>query len=104
MSQEHDFRDPELPTEKRIDALLGNYFGVNGRIVTFLEGITSGVKTGSQVLYSPGTTLDWPNVNSADWSTGEASRAKARRESLKRDLQRIFVPVVIFFGMDGLTD
>ena len=65
------------PNAASIDALLGNYFGVNGRIVTFLEGITSRVKTGSQVLYSPGTTLDRKNVNPIDWSSGEASTADA---------------------------
>lgn len=65
------------PNAASIDALLGNYFGVNGNIVTFLEGITSRVKTGSQVLYSPGTTLDSKNVNPVDWSSGEASTADA---------------------------
>jgi beta-glucosidase len=40
-----------------------------------LEGITSRVKIGSQVLYSPGTTLDQKNVNPVDWSSGEASTA-----------------------------
>ena len=63
------------PNAASIDALLGNYFGVNSRIVTFLEGIASRVKTGSQVLYSPGTTLDRKNVNPVDWSSGEASTA-----------------------------
>jgi beta-glucosidase len=63
------------PNAASIDALLGNYFGVNSNIVTFLEGITSRVKIGSQVLYSPGTTLDQKNVNPVDWSSGEASTA-----------------------------
>ena len=65
------------PNAASIDALLGNYFGVNGNIVTFLEGITSRVKNGSQVLYSPGTTLDRKNVNPIDWSSGEAATADA---------------------------
>ncbi|NND07821.1 MAG: glycoside hydrolase family 3 protein [Saprospiraceae bacterium] len=61
------------PNAATIDALLGNYFGVNGNLVTFLEGITSRVGPGSQVQYSPGTTLDRPNVNPIDWSSGEAA-------------------------------
>ncbi len=63
------------PNAASIDALLGNYFGVNSNIVTFLEGITSAVAPGSQVQYSPGTTLDRKNVNPVDWSTGEAAEA-----------------------------
>ena len=65
------------PNAASIDALLGNYFGVNSQIVTFLEGITSRVALGSQVQYSPGTTLDQPNMNPIDWSTGEAANADA---------------------------
>ena len=63
------------PNAASIDALLGNYFGVNPNIVTFLEGITSAVAPGSQVQYSPGTTLDRKNINPVDWSTGEAANS-----------------------------
>lgn len=63
------------PSAASIDALLGNYFGVNSRLVTFLEGITSRVAAGSQVQYSPGTTLDRPNKNPMDWSSGGAASA-----------------------------
>jgi len=65
------------PNAASVDALLGNYFGVNSSISTFLEGIVSRVEMGSQVQYSPGTTLDRPNANSVDWSTGEAASADA---------------------------
>lgn len=61
------------PNAASIDALLGNYFGVNPNIVTFLEGITSRVAISSQVQYSPGTTLDRENINPVDWSTPEAA-------------------------------
>jgi beta-glucosidase len=64
------------PNAASIDALLGNYFGTNPNIVTFLEGITAAVTPGSQVQYSPGTTLNRPNVNPVDWSTGEAASAE----------------------------
>ena len=63
------------PNAASIDALLGNYFGVNPNMVTFLEGITSRVSAGSQVQYSPGTTLDRKNVNPIDWSSGGAAEA-----------------------------
>lgn len=63
------------PNAASIDALLGNYFGVNSNIVTFLEGITAAVSPASQVQYSPGTTLDRKNLNPVDWSTGEAAEA-----------------------------
>lgn len=63
------------PNAASIDALLGNYFGVNPNMVTFLEGITAGVANSSQVQYSPGTTLDRKNINPVDWSTGEAAAA-----------------------------
>ena len=65
------------PNAASIDAMLGNYFGVNPNIVTPLEGITSRVANGSQVQYSPGTTLDRPNVNPVDWSSGGAAEADA---------------------------
>ncbi len=65
------------PNAASIDAVLGNYFGVNPNIVTFLEGITSRAAIGSQVQYSPGTTLDQKNVNPVDWSSGGAADADA---------------------------
>ena len=63
------------PNSASIDALLGNYFGVNSNIVTFLEGITDALAPSSQVQYSPGTTLDRKNVNPVDWSSGGAAEA-----------------------------
>ncbi|NND15401.1 MAG: glycoside hydrolase family 3 protein, partial [Eudoraea sp.] len=63
------------PNAASIDALLGNYYGVNPNMVTFLEGITSRVAINSQVQYSPGTTLDRKNINPVDWSSGEAASA-----------------------------
>lgn len=65
------------PNAASIDALLGNYFGVNPNIVTFLEGITDKVAISSQVQYSPGTTLDQANINPIDWSSPEAAGADA---------------------------
>lgn len=60
------------PLATSVDALIGNYYGVNGNLVTILEGITSQIQTGSQLHYRPGTMLDRDNVNPIDWTTGEA--------------------------------
>ncbi|MFY0628047.1 MAG: glycoside hydrolase family 3 C-terminal domain-containing protein [Reichenbachiella sp.] len=63
------------PNAASIDALLGNYFGTNPNLVTMLEGLSSRIEPGSQLQYSPGTTLDRPNVNKMDWSSGGAAEA-----------------------------
>ncbi|TCO06099.1 glycoside hydrolase family 3 N-terminal domain-containing protein [Natronoflexus pectinivorans] len=61
------------PNASSIHALIGNYYGVNDRYVTILEGIAGRVQIGSQVQYRPAILLDRPNVNPIDWSTGSAS-------------------------------
>lgn len=60
------------PLATNVDALLGNYYGVNNNLVTILEGITAQIQPGSQLHYRPGTLLDRDNVNPIDWTTGEA--------------------------------
>jgi beta-glucosidase len=65
------------PNATSIDALLGNYYGVNDQMVTFLEGVAAQIEPGSQLQYRPGTTLDRPNVNPIDWATGEAKNTDA---------------------------
>ncbi len=60
------------PNAASIEALIGNYYGVNDHMVTILEGITHAVSPASQVHYRAGVELDRPNVNSIDWSSGEA--------------------------------
>ncbi|MCL6525097.1 MAG: glycoside hydrolase family 3 C-terminal domain-containing protein, partial [Thermoflavifilum sp.] len=63
------------PNATNLDVLLGNYYGVNPRMVTILEGIAGAVAPGSQVVYRPGCLLAWPNANPVDWTTGEAKNA-----------------------------
>lgn len=60
------------PNATSIDALLGNYYGVNNNFVTMLEGIANDVAPGSQVQYKPGTQLNHSNLNPEDWTTGDA--------------------------------
>ncbi|GAB3577532.1 beta-D-xylosidase [Hymenobacter daeguensis] len=62
------------PNAANLDALLGNYYGVNPEMKTFLEGIVGGVQPGSQVQYRQGALLDRPNANGIDW-VSSSSRA-----------------------------
>jgi beta-glucosidase len=65
------------PNATSIDILLGNYYGVNNRLVTVLEGLADQVQPGSQLTYNQGVLLDRPNVNPIDWASGNAKGADA---------------------------
>jgi beta-glucosidase len=65
------------PNAAAVDVLLGNYYGVNDRLVTILEGLAAQVQPGSQMTYRQGVLLDRPNVNPIDWASGEAKTADA---------------------------
>jgi beta-glucosidase len=65
------------PNAAAVDVLLGNYYGVNDRLVTILEGLAGQVEPGSQLTYRQGVLLDRPNVNPIDWASGEARTADA---------------------------
>jgi beta-glucosidase len=65
------------PTATSIDALIGNYYGVNNKFVTILEGIAADIAPGSQLKYKPGILLDRPNVNPMDWTSGAAKASDA---------------------------
>jgi beta-glucosidase len=60
------------PNAANIDVLLGNYYGVNPRMVSILEGLASKIAPGSQMQYKPGCLPDRDNINPFDWTTGEA--------------------------------
>lgn len=60
------------PTADGINALMGNYYGVNPQMTTILEGLASGISHASQMQYKPGILLDRPNANPADWTSGDA--------------------------------
>ena len=64
------------PNAANVDALIGNYYGINPNMTTILEGLASGIAPGSQMQYKPGELLDRPNVNPIDWTTGDAKAAK----------------------------
>lgn len=65
------------PNAASVDAMLGNYFGVNPDIVTVLEGLTAELKPGSQMQYRPGILLDRDNANTIDWTTPAAKACDA---------------------------
>jgi beta-glucosidase len=63
------------PNAADVNVLLGNYFGVSTDMSTFLEGIASGIKPGSQLQYRQGILLDRDNAMPIDWTTGTAKSA-----------------------------
>ncbi len=65
------------PNAETAYALMGNYYGVNPDMVTFLEGIAAAIPPGSQLQYKPGIQLDRDNVNPIDWTTGDAKGCDA---------------------------
>ena len=77
------------PNAASVEALLGNYYGVNSQMATFLEGLVGGVQPGSQVEYKQGALLDRPNINPIDWTTGDAKAADA---------------IVVVLGISGLLE
>ncbi|MVN76726.1 glycoside hydrolase family 3 protein [Hymenobacter sp. HMF4947] len=60
------------PNAANLDALFGNYYGVNPEMKTILEGLVGGVSPASQVQYRPGALLDRPNQNGIDWVSSTA--------------------------------
>ncbi|HEY4060597.1 MAG TPA: glycoside hydrolase family 3 N-terminal domain-containing protein [Puia sp.] len=65
------------PNAASVDVLIGNYYGVNDRLVTILEGLAGQAQTGSQMTFRQGVLLDRENVNPIDWASGEAKTADA---------------------------
>lgn len=64
------------PTSGDIMVLLGNYFGLNPDMKTFVEGIASRAPEGVRVDYRQGLQLLDPSRNHADWTAAEASGAE----------------------------
>ena len=63
------------PCAASLDVLLGNYYGLNDAMTTFVEGIVGAAPEGVRVNYLPGCHLVYPNLNPHDWSFGEARNA-----------------------------
>jgi beta-glucosidase len=65
------------PNAGDIEPLIGNYYGVNKKMVTILEGIAGHIQPGSQLQYRQGVLLDRNNVNTADWASDQAKASDA---------------------------
>lgn len=65
------------PNAASMDALMGNYYGVNDKYVTILEGLTAAIKDGSQLQYRVGTSLVGDSSKASHFTTGEAKVADA---------------------------
>jgi beta-glucosidase len=65
------------PNASNIDVLIGNYYGVNNKLVTILEGIANHIMPGSQLHYRQGILLDRKNINPIDWASGDARTSDA---------------------------
>jgi len=70
------------PTAANIEVLLGNYSGVNPKMVTILEGVAEALSPASQLQYRMGSMLAFPKVNPMDYATGNASGADVTIVSL----------------------
>jgi len=77
------------PNAGNIDAMIGNYFGVNPTIVSVTEGISGAIEPGSQLEYRQGILLDRDNVNPIDWTTGTAKASDA---------------TIVVLGINGLLE
>jgi beta-glucosidase len=60
------------PNAASLDALLGNYYGLNEHLTTLLEGIAGAAPEGVQVNYRQGCLLAGENRNPINWAVGEA--------------------------------
>jgi beta-glucosidase len=65
------------PNASSVEALLGNYYGVNKNMVTILEGIAGHLYQGSLMQYKQGFLADRVNVNPIDWTSSDAKEADA---------------------------
>jgi beta-glucosidase len=59
------------------EVLFGNYNGLSRDTVTIIEGITGKVSGGTTMRYNMGQLAFRENVNSMDWSTGNAATSDA---------------------------
>ena len=81
--------DDALPIDKNIKtmyiigphatdvfSMMGNYFGLSNNYSTYLEGIVDKVSSGTSINYKQGFLPYSENINTMDWSYGEARSAQ----------------------------
>lgn len=77
------------PNAGNLNVLLGNYYGLNDQMVTFLEGLTGRIPEGCRLEFMPGSLLAHPKRLEKDWSLFSASA---------------FDVVVAFMGLSPLLE
>jgi beta-glucosidase len=65
------------PNASDVDVLIGNYFGLNERMTTILEGIVGSAGPNRLVLYHKGVTANVKNANFLDIGVGMAHGCEA---------------------------
>jgi len=63
------------PTAASMDALLGNYCGLNDRMITLLEGLTGRIPEGMRLGYHQGALLKHPRETKETWAPFAAQSA-----------------------------
>jgi beta-glucosidase len=63
------------PTATSIDALLGNYYGVSGQLVTLLEGIAERAAEATRVVYRAGCPLNGPMAPGVNYTYPTATES-----------------------------
>lgn len=64
------------PTAANIGAMLGNYYGVSSRIVTFMEGLVARAPEGCRVMYRPGCPLSQAGAPGVNYTFGDSAMAE----------------------------
>ncbi|QYM77626.1 glycoside hydrolase family 3 C-terminal domain-containing protein [Horticoccus luteus] len=63
------------PTAANVGVMLGNYYGMSPRIVTFAEGIVARAPEGCRVMYRPGCPLAQEGAPGINYTFGDAAMA-----------------------------
>jgi beta-glucosidase len=63
------------PAAGSLDALLGNYHGINSGLVTLMEGIAGRTPEGVRVAYRPGCQWTDPSLTPINWAVFEAAES-----------------------------
>lgn len=64
------------PTAANIPAMLGNYYGMSARMVTFMEGLVARAPEGCRVKYRPGCPLSQEGAPGVNYTFGAAAMSE----------------------------
>jgi len=64
------------PTAANIPAMLGNYYGMSSRLVTFMEGLVERAPEGCRVKYRPGCPLSQEGAPGVNYTFGAAAMSE----------------------------